>query len=59
MGIKEILMARDGISATEAQAEFDAVQDDFWEALDTGDLESAWYVMESLGLEPDYLEELV
>ena len=58
--IKEILMKRDGNSAEEADARIEDAKAIFWDYLDSGDTESAYYICESeFGLEPDYLDEFI
>lgn len=56
--LKKVLMARDGISADEADAEIESAREDLFNRLEDGempfDICGNWF-----GLEPDYLEELM
>ncbi len=55
--IKTVLMERDGISAEEADNLIEQVRNEAFERLYSGD--EPWDIMDELGLEPDYLEELM
>jgi TPP-dependent pyruvate/acetoin dehydrogenase alpha subunit len=59
--IKDTLVRRDGISEEEAQEQVDMVTADVSEAIETaGSLEEIEdIIMNDLGLEPDYLEEIL
>jgi len=58
--IVETLMERDGISRGEATAIRNNFKRDFFEAIDTGDFDYAYdIIMDELGLEPDYIDELI
>ena len=59
--IKDTLMKRDGLSEEEAQEQVDMVTQDVSESIMTaGSLEDIEdIVMNDLGLEPDYLEEIL
>lgn len=59
--IKEILIRRDGISEEEAQELIDIAKEDLDTILDSEhpSLWDAEQVVYDLGLEPDYLEELL
>lgn len=60
MGIKQVIMRRDGMSSTEADELIDAAKDQLEEYIADDDQESAYEVcMEFFGLEPDYLMELM
>jgi hypothetical protein len=60
MSIKNILMSRDNMSATEADKLIADARKAMNEYLMDGDTESAYYVCsEYFGLEPDYLMELM
>lgn len=56
--IREVLMDRDGLTAHEADEEFNAALDDFHQRLDGGEMPhnicEEWF-----GLEPDYIEEFM
>ncbi len=55
--VKKILMERDGLTADEAQQ---LIDDTVAELLDyTNILEADEILMDNLGLEPDYLEDLL
>ena len=59
MGIKEIIMKRDGMNEDEALALIDSAKCAFEDAISIGDLEGAEYVMEDyFGLETDCIDEL-
>lgn len=58
--IKEVLMARDGKSAEEADELIIEAGQALQEYLDSNDLDSAFYICEEFfGLEPDYNDELL
>jgi hypothetical protein len=57
--IKEILMRRDDMTEEEADDAVDDLKQQLNEYLAEGNLEDAYYVCESVGLEPDYLMELM
>ena len=60
MGIKQVIMRRDGMSSAEADELIDAAKDQLEEYIADDDQESAYEVcMEFFGLEPDYLMELM
>jgi len=58
MGIKEVLMKRDGISEDEAEDLIQDCREDLIQRLEDGempmDICSEWF-----GLEPDYIDELI
>ena len=58
MGIKEVLMKRDGISEDEAEDLIQDCREDLNQRLEDGeipmDICSEWF-----GLEPDYIDELI
>ena len=58
MGIKEVLMERDGMTENEALDLIDDCKDDLNQRLEDGempmDICSEWF-----GLEPDYIDELI
>lgn len=58
--IKQVLMRRDGMSASEANELIREAKAQLREYLEAGDTESAHYICEEFfGLEPDYLFELL
>ena len=58
--IKEILMERDGMSELEAQELIDDTRAEIFEAIENGDLSAPDDIIAcNLGLEPDYLDELI
>lgn len=59
--IKTVLMRRDGISEEEAQQIIDDTKEELEELLDRGGSldEAEEIVKDNLGLEPDYLDELI
>jgi len=57
--LKKTLMERDNISAIEATNQISSIQDSLAEHLDNGDMDAAFYVLDDLGLEPDYLLDLL
>ena len=56
--IRQTLMERDGLTAEEADHQVQALQESFNERIAEGDLAGAEEVMDEVGLEPDYLDEL-
>ena len=56
--IKQVLMARDGLSANEADTEIESAREDLFNRLEDGempfDICADWF-----SLEPDYLDELM
>ena len=48
-----------GRTKEEAQEEFDYLRDELYEYIDAGDTVSAAEVLYSVGLEPDYLMDLI
>ena len=59
MSIKRILMERDELTESEANLIVEELQMELILYLDEGDMESAFNIMSSIGLEPDYLTELI
>lgn len=58
--LKQVLMKRDNLSASEADARIEEAKNALMEYLDAGDLTSADNVCEEFfGLEPDYLMDLM
>jgi len=57
--IEEVLMKRDGMTAEEARIEFEDLQTEFADLLARGEMEKAYDVCSSVGLEPDYVEDLI
>ena len=58
--IVETLMRRDNISREEAKEQVKAFKADLMEAIESGDYNYAHdMIMDDLGLEPDYLDELI
>lgn len=55
--IKEVLIERDGLSESEANEQVNDLQDEFMEIISKGG--NPWDLMDGVGLEPDYLEELM
>jgi hypothetical protein len=55
---KQVLMSRDGMSESEADAEVAEAKIDLASAIDDDPM-SAMDFMEQYGLEPDYLEDLI
>ena len=54
MSIKKVLMERDGISAEEAEEMIEELRERVLEGEDAEEL-----LLEELGLEPDYVDELL
>ena len=56
--IKQVLMARDGLSAEEADVQIESAREDLFNRLEDGempyDICADWF-----GLEPDYLDQLM
>jgi len=60
MGIKEVLMRRDGMTTEEAEELIEQAREDLNERISTGDYFDAMDICEEyFGLEPDYLDELL
>ena len=59
MTIKQALMTRDELTEKEADEILAEIKDRFDECIMAGDMESAYYIMDDYGLEPDYVEELI
>jgi hypothetical protein len=57
LSISETLQQRDGLSAAEADQLVDELRDELFARLDLGEM--PFDLMEEVGLEPDYLEELM
>ena len=58
--IKQVLMERDGMLASEADELIEEAKNALFDYLDEGDQESAQDICEEyFGLEPDYLMELL
>lgn len=58
--LKQVLMERDGLSEEEANREIRETQNRILELVGEGEFEDAFDEIEtSLGLEPDYLEEVL
>lgn len=58
--LKQVLMKRDNLSASEADARIEEAKNALMEYLDEGDFTSADNVCEEFfGLEPDYLMDLM
>lgn len=58
--IKSVLMARDGITAEEAQRQIAEARAELMDRLASGDIDGAYETcMDEFGLEPDYLEDLI
>ena len=55
--IKEVLIERDGLSEIEAEEQTNDLRDEFMEIISKGG--NPWDLMDGVGLEPDYLEELM
>ena len=60
LSIVETLMQRDEISREEATEQVKAFKEDLFVAIEEGDYNYAHdMIMDDLGLEPDYLDELI
>jgi hypothetical protein len=57
LSISETLQQRDGLSAAEAERIVEELRDELFARLDLGEM--PFDLMEEVGLEPDYLEELM
>ena len=57
--IKKTLMIRDGLTEAEAEAEVQLVRDEVQSCLDNDDMLGALDACEIVGLEPDYLDEII
>ncbi len=57
--IKDILMKRDGLTEKEAEEQVKELKGLMLDYLDGGNLEEAYNVCSEVGLEPDYLEDLI
>jgi len=55
--IKNVLMQRDGLSEEDAQRQVEELHEEFFARISCGDMPCD--LMEMVGLEPDYLEELI
>ncbi len=59
MSIATVLMERDGMTQEEADARVESLREEMFDLISDGNTEEAYYIMEEVGLEPDYLEELI
>ncbi len=60
MGIKEIIMKRDGLSEADADDAIASAKTDLQDMIEAGDTMEAMDVCQDhFGLEPDYIEELM
>ena len=59
MTIQQILMNRDDITFEDANDMVEGLRHNLMEHLDNDDMDSAYSVMAEVGLEPDYLMELI
>ena len=57
--VKEILMERDGMTSEEADSCIDDIENQLYASLKEGNFEDAYYVLDELELEPDYLLDLL
>lgn len=57
--IEDVLMERDGLSREEAEEIVSDLSDRLLSLITDGEIGEAYYIMEEVGLEPDYLEELL
>jgi hypothetical protein len=57
LSISETLQRRDGMTAAEADRVVEELRDELFTRLDLGEM--PFDLMEEVGLEPDYLEELM
>lgn len=57
--IEDVLVARDGCTPEEADSITRELAVDLREAIENGDFEEAFNICEMVGLEPDYLEQLL
>lgn len=55
----KILMARDGLSYEDAKAMVIQCQEDLLNALSEGEMDLDYIIEDELGLEPDYIEDLL
>lgn len=58
-GIVKTLMERDGLTEKEAIEQSEMVQDEFLYCLENNDFSGAMDACSMVGLEPDYLENLI
>ena len=59
MTLKEILISRDELTASEADAQIEEARAEAMELIENGDLTEAYDICETyFGLEPDYLADL-
>ncbi|MDD4804128.1 MAG: hypothetical protein PHN69_03055 [Candidatus Pacebacteria bacterium] len=59
MSIATVLMERDGMTQEEADDRVESLREEMFDLISDGNTEEAYYIMEEVGLEPDYLEELI
>ena len=59
LSIKEVLMKRDGLTEKQVDEQITELVEHFNDYLDDGDAEGAYNVMEEVGLESDYVYELM
>lgn len=58
--VVEILMRRDGVTKGEAESMIDECRSELWDAINgTSCTEPDEVIMNELGLEPDYLEDIL
>ncbi len=58
-GIVETLMQRDDLTREEAMEVVQELQDNLSELLANGEMDEAYNICEQVGLEPDYLDDLI
>ena len=57
--LKSVLIQRDGLTSEQADEQISEVKEHLMDCIEDGNYEDAFYVMDDLGLEPDYLEDLI
>jgi hypothetical protein len=57
--LEKTLMERDNITAGEAKEVINELKENMYENLSEGNIEDAYYTMDDVGLEPDYLMDLL
>lgn len=57
--LKEVLMARDGMTSEEADEVIRECKEDFLQRIEEGDMSADDALMDHFGLEPDYVFDLL
>ena len=57
--LKKTIMERDKLTSLEADDVISQLKDRLYGYIKSGDMENAFYVCEEIGLEPDYLLDLI